>query len=198
MAPVSSATVLPTLPFLLLFALLFLPYLATGQSVFGQQSVFDQFNQRQNPQINNNMVSPNMNPFSQFLPQQQQMPNVNGFSGFNRPNTAYMSWEQLEEYEKYADLREAESKTVVGKLYMNKFNSVFSDWWHLYPFGKRYHDGAILEKPYQDLQIDLDFDYPFYGFRFNYTYVREFCLFEFQLATKILSFSDISTRADSL
>ncbi|KRZ03136.1 Uncharacterized protein T11_17932, partial [Trichinella zimbabwensis] len=44
-------------------------------------------------------------------------------------------------------------------------------WWHLYPFGERYYDIDITWRPWRDLQIDLDFFLPFYGFRFNYTFV---------------------------
>uniref|UniRef100_A0A5S6QTX0 AMOP domain-containing protein n=1 Tax=Trichuris muris TaxID=70415 RepID=A0A5S6QTX0_TRIMR len=44
-------------------------------------------------------------------------------------------------------------------------------WWHLYQFGERYYDIDITWRPWRDLQVDLDFFLPFYGFRFNYTFV---------------------------
>jgi hypothetical protein len=44
-------------------------------------------------------------------------------------------------------------------------------WWHLYPFGERYFDRMLSHRPWMDKQIDLDFFLPYYGFRFNYTYV---------------------------
>ena len=34
-------------------------------------------------------------------------------------------------------------------------------------------DKDISGTPWADLQIDLDFLLPFYGFRFNYTFVRD-------------------------
>ena len=44
-------------------------------------------------------------------------------------------------------------------------------WWHLYPFGERYFDRELARRPWMDKQIDLDFFLPYYGFRFNYTFV---------------------------
>jgi len=44
-------------------------------------------------------------------------------------------------------------------------------WWHLYPFGERYFDRSMSTRPWMDKQIDLDFFFPYYGFRFNYTYI---------------------------
>ena len=44
-------------------------------------------------------------------------------------------------------------------------------WWHLYPFGERYFDKELSHRPWMDKQIDLDFFFPYYGFRFNYTFV---------------------------
>lgn len=41
----------------------------------------------------------------------------------------------------------------------------------MFPYGPRFHDARLLQKPQQDKQIDFDFDYPFYGFRFNYTFI---------------------------
>ncbi|VDL75629.1 unnamed protein product [Nippostrongylus brasiliensis] len=44
-------------------------------------------------------------------------------------------------------------------------------WWHLYPFGERYFDDELSHRPWMDKQIDLDFFLPYFGFRFNYTFV---------------------------
>ena len=44
-------------------------------------------------------------------------------------------------------------------------------WWHLYPFGERFFDRELARRPWMDKQIDLDFFFPYYGFRFNYTFV---------------------------
>jgi hypothetical protein len=44
-------------------------------------------------------------------------------------------------------------------------------WWHLYPFGERYFDRSLSNRPWMEKQIDLDFFLPYYGFRFNYTFV---------------------------
>ncbi|KAI1729752.1 AMOP domain-containing protein [Ditylenchus destructor] len=44
-------------------------------------------------------------------------------------------------------------------------------WWHLYPFGERYFDRELSRRPWMDKQIDLDFFFPYYGFRFNYTFI---------------------------
>ncbi|PIO64557.1 hypothetical protein TELCIR_13810 [Teladorsagia circumcincta] len=44
-------------------------------------------------------------------------------------------------------------------------------WWHLYPFGERYFDDELSHRPWMDKQIDLDFFLPYYGFRFNYTFL---------------------------
>uniref|UniRef100_A0A914DAQ5 Uncharacterized protein n=1 Tax=Acrobeloides nanus TaxID=290746 RepID=A0A914DAQ5_9BILA len=44
-------------------------------------------------------------------------------------------------------------------------------WWHLYPFGERYFDAELDKRPWMDKQIDLDFFFPYYGFRFNYTFI---------------------------
>ncbi|VDO98440.1 unnamed protein product [Soboliphyme baturini] len=44
-------------------------------------------------------------------------------------------------------------------------------WWHLYQFGEKHYDIDIMWRPWRDLQIDLDFFLPFYGFRFNYSFI---------------------------
>uniref|UniRef100_A0A0K0F7J0 Protein mesh (inferred by orthology to a D. melanogaster protein) n=1 Tax=Strongyloides venezuelensis TaxID=75913 RepID=A0A0K0F7J0_STRVS len=44
-------------------------------------------------------------------------------------------------------------------------------WWHLYPFGERFFDRELAHRPWMDKQIDLDFFFPYYGFRFNYTFI---------------------------
>ncbi|KAK5986405.1 NIDO domain-containing protein [Trichostrongylus colubriformis] len=44
-------------------------------------------------------------------------------------------------------------------------------WWHLYPYGERYFDDELSHRPWMDKQIDLDFFLPYYGFRFNYTFI---------------------------
>ncbi|KRX71937.1 Uncharacterized protein T06_2927 [Trichinella sp. T6] len=44
-------------------------------------------------------------------------------------------------------------------------------WWNLYPFGEKFHDVDMTDQPWKDLQIDLDFYFPFYGFRFNYSFI---------------------------
>uniref|UniRef100_A0A1I7XE73 non-specific serine/threonine protein kinase n=1 Tax=Heterorhabditis bacteriophora TaxID=37862 RepID=A0A1I7XE73_HETBA len=44
-------------------------------------------------------------------------------------------------------------------------------WWHLYPFGEQYFDDELSHRPWMDKQIDLDFFLPYYGFRFNYTFI---------------------------
>ncbi|KAH7726583.1 Protein K03H1.5 [Aphelenchoides avenae] len=44
-------------------------------------------------------------------------------------------------------------------------------WWHLYPFGERYFDRELSNRPWMDKQIDLDFFLPYFGFRFNYTFI---------------------------
>lgn len=49
-------------------------------------------------------------------------------------------------------------------------------WWHLYPFGERYFDRELSNRPWMDKQIDLDFFLPYFGFRFNYTYVSFFVI----------------------
>lgn len=47
------------------------------------------------------------------------------------------------------------------------------NWWHLYPFGERYFDADMgqLARSWHDQQLDLDFFFPYYGFRFNYTFI---------------------------
>jgi len=45
------------------------------------------------------------------------------------------------------------------------------DWMNLYPFGEESLDMTVQDIPNHDTQIDLDFYFPFYGFRFNYTFV---------------------------
>ncbi|KRY36412.1 Uncharacterized protein T01_9211 [Trichinella spiralis] len=45
------------------------------------------------------------------------------------------------------------------------------NWWNLYPFGEKFHDIDMTDQPWKDLQIDLDFYFPFYGFRFNYSFI---------------------------
>uniref|UniRef100_A0A5S6QR44 AMOP domain-containing protein n=1 Tax=Trichuris muris TaxID=70415 RepID=A0A5S6QR44_TRIMR len=44
-------------------------------------------------------------------------------------------------------------------------------WWNLYPFGEKFNDIDMADRPWKDLQIDLDFYFPFHGFRFNYTFI---------------------------
>ncbi|CDW54207.1 VWD and NIDO and AMOP domain containing protein [Trichuris trichiura] len=44
-------------------------------------------------------------------------------------------------------------------------------WWNLYPFGEKFKDIDIADRPWKDVQIDLGFYFPFYGFRFNYTFI---------------------------
>uniref|UniRef100_A0A1I7RLD5 Protein mesh n=2 Tax=Bursaphelenchus xylophilus TaxID=6326 RepID=A0A1I7RLD5_BURXY len=44
-------------------------------------------------------------------------------------------------------------------------------WWHLYPFGERYFDNPLNSRHGMDKQIDLDFFLPYYGHRFNYTFI---------------------------
>uniref|UniRef100_A0A915IRF3 Uncharacterized protein n=1 Tax=Romanomermis culicivorax TaxID=13658 RepID=A0A915IRF3_ROMCU len=44
-------------------------------------------------------------------------------------------------------------------------------WWHLYPFGEKYYDMDMALKPWKNLQIDLEFYFPYCGFRFNYTFI---------------------------
>ncbi|WKX89454.1 hypothetical protein Q1695_008814 [Nippostrongylus brasiliensis] len=46
-------------------------------------------------------------------------------------------------------------------------------WWHLYPFGERYFDDELSHRPWMDKQIDLDFFLPYFGFRFNYTFIYQ-------------------------
>uniref|UniRef100_A0A914XL52 NIDO domain-containing protein n=1 Tax=Plectus sambesii TaxID=2011161 RepID=A0A914XL52_9BILA len=43
-------------------------------------------------------------------------------------------------------------------------------WYHLYPFGERYFDTDLAPIPWNDQQIDLDFFFPYHGFRFNYSF----------------------------
>ncbi len=50
----------------------------------------------------------------------------------------------------------------------------FTAWYHLYPFGERYFDSDFTRRPWNDKQIDLDFFFPFYGFRFNYSFVSDY------------------------
>uniref|UniRef100_A0A5S6QIF4 Sushi domain-containing protein n=1 Tax=Trichuris muris TaxID=70415 RepID=A0A5S6QIF4_TRIMR len=45
------------------------------------------------------------------------------------------------------------------------------DWKVLYPFGETAHDMQLIDRPNHDTQIDLDFFFPFYGHRFNYTFI---------------------------
>lgn len=54
-------------------------------------------------------------------------------------------------------------------------------WWHLYPFGERYFDRPLSNKPWMEMQIDLDFFLPYYGFRFNYTYVIKYQVYIFKI-----------------
>ncbi|KAI6179709.1 Protein mesh [Aphelenchoides besseyi] len=44
-------------------------------------------------------------------------------------------------------------------------------WWHLYPFGEKYFDRSLSNRPWMEKQIDLDFFLPYFGFRFNYTFI---------------------------
>ncbi|KAI6176564.1 hypothetical protein M3Y97_00811800 [Aphelenchoides bicaudatus] len=67
------------------------------------------------------------------------------------PNPGHVDVERLEQIQQYTDLREEEG------------------WWHLFPYGPLYHDASLWNRPNHDRQIDFDFDYPFYGFRFNYS-----------------------------
>ncbi|CAJ0598025.1 unnamed protein product [Cylicocyclus nassatus] len=69
------------------------------------------------------------------------------------PNPGHIDPSLLDQREKYMDLREEEG------------------WWHLFPYGPLYNDANLLNKPHHDRQIDFDFDFPYYGFRFNYTMI---------------------------
>lgn len=82
------------------------------------------------------------------------------------PNPGHVDVDRLEQIQKYTDLREEE-----GILNSNYNNS--SGWWHLFPYGPLYSDANLLSKPNHDRQIDFDFDFPYYGFRFNYSMVIE-------------------------
>ncbi|KFD63935.1 hypothetical protein M514_11623 [Trichuris suis] len=44
-------------------------------------------------------------------------------------------------------------------------------WKVLYPFGHSVHDMQLSDRPNHDTQIDLNFFFPFYGHRFNYTFI---------------------------
>ena len=41
----------------------------------------------------------------------------------------------------------------------------------MYRFGGDVYDRELIDQPSHDTQIDLGFQFPYYGFRFNYTYV---------------------------
>ena len=45
----------------------------------------------------------------------------------------------------------------------------------MYPFGAIAYDRELQDMPNHEKQIDLEFYFPFYGFRYNYTYVG--CLY---------------------
>ncbi|KRY61525.1 Uncharacterized protein T03_15396, partial [Trichinella britovi] len=45
------------------------------------------------------------------------------------------------------------------------------EWKNLYQYGKEMHDAVLVDRPNHETQIDLDFFFPYYGFRFNYTFI---------------------------
>ncbi|KRY01816.1 Uncharacterized protein T4E_594 [Trichinella pseudospiralis] len=45
------------------------------------------------------------------------------------------------------------------------------EWKNLYQYGKEVHDAVLVDRPNHETQIDLDFFFPYYGFRFNYTFI---------------------------
>ncbi|KAI6197755.1 hypothetical protein M3Y94_01262500 [Aphelenchoides besseyi] len=69
------------------------------------------------------------------------------------PNPGHVDLERLDYMRNNTDLREEEG------------------WWHLFPYGPQAFDANLLVKPTHDKQIDFDFDFPYYGFRFNYTMI---------------------------
>ncbi|VDP41056.1 unnamed protein product [Soboliphyme baturini] len=52
-------------------------------------------------------------------------------------------------------------------------------WRVLYPFGEKAYDISVTDQPNHETQVDLNFNFPFYGFRFNYSYVTPNGLLKF-------------------
>ncbi|KRY79113.1 Uncharacterized protein T4A_5977 [Trichinella pseudospiralis] len=48
---------------------------------------------------------------------------------------------------------------------------IVREWKNLYQYGKEVHDAVLVDRPNHETQIDLDFFFPYYGFRFNYTFI---------------------------
>lgn len=61
-------------------------------------------------------------------------------------------------------------------------------YWALYPFGEQQFDDRLVEQPNHDTQIDLDFYYPYYGFRFNYTFVSSVISASLEILLSDISF----------
>uniref|UniRef100_A0A915J128 Uncharacterized protein n=1 Tax=Romanomermis culicivorax TaxID=13658 RepID=A0A915J128_ROMCU len=72
------------------------------------------------------------------------------------------------------DRRVADEETDYNRFKSLKSKApekVGASWWNLYPYGDQEFDLTVLDIPNHDTQIDLDFYFPFYGFRFNYTFI---------------------------
>lgn len=87
------------------------------------------------------------------------------------PNPGFVDVDRLDEYQKTVDLREEEGELFYSPPRTSRVEWPIG-WWHLFPYGPLFNDASLLSKPNHDRQIDFDFDYPFYGFRFNYSMVR--------------------------
>ncbi|KRX26032.1 Uncharacterized protein T07_8186, partial [Trichinella nelsoni] len=56
-----------------------------------------------------------------------------------------------------------------GRIVENKNQK--KEWKNLYQYGKDMYDAVLVDRPNHETQIDLDFFFPYYGFRFNYTFI---------------------------
>jgi hypothetical protein len=45
-------------------------------------------------------------------------------------------------------------------------------WWQMYGYGERFMDDKLIPMRNREFQINLGFDFPYYGFRFNYTQIN--------------------------
>lgn len=88
--------------------------------------------------------------------------------------------EKYREEEKDLPEEERVKRQVSRQAYMNYINNLRNAnydpradeaWWVLYPYGKRMLDDRLMGQAGRETQANLAFDCPYYGFRFNYTFV---------------------------
>ncbi len=45
------------------------------------------------------------------------------------------------------------------------------DWWVMYPYGKWVLDDQLMGQAGRETQANFAFDFPYFGYRYNYTFV---------------------------